>query len=177
MTGKEHLHETGAILARAALVSGLLVFASCAARPYFSEGVMYATATTYAVGQLPDTWKRVEGFGGDVGFIDKDTGAVVLANASCDEYEDASLSVLTKHLLIGFTARETLSAKELTLDGREALETTLAAELDGVPVKMTLVVLKKNHCVYDMSLIAPVDLFDGKATDFAAFVQGFSVMP
>lgn len=149
----------------------------CAGRVHFHDWVVRKKSVRYRVGPLPDSWKRVEGFAGDVAFRDESTSAVIMANAVCETYEDAPLESLTKHLLIGFTDRRILEQKEMMLDQRAALMTTLLAELDGVDVKMSLCVIKKNMCVYDLSLTSPVATYEQSARDYATLVAGFEVLP
>jgi hypothetical protein len=155
-------------------VLGALV-AGCGSRTFYRAGVVHTPYTQYRVGELSGKWEQVSDFGGDVAFLNGETSAVILANASCEEYEDASLKVLTKHLLIGFTDRETLSTEEFTLDGREALSSTVLAQLDGVQLQMTFVVIKKDYCIYDMSYTAPVSTYDAGIAEFMGLVQSFEV--
>lgn len=159
-----------------AMALALILLCGCGPSIRFADWVLTKKLTTYRVGALPDRWEQVDGFAGDVAFMDPQTSAVIMANATCADYQDAPLRSLTKHLLIGFTDREILDETEVMLDGREALVTTLLAKLDGVDVKMTLCVLKKNQCIYDMSLTAPVTSSDEDADDFRAFMTGFGVI-
>lgn len=171
MASRQH-HRTRIVAALAALA----LLAGCGPSVRFSEWVLTKKLTSYRLGPLPDTWQRVDRFAGDVAFMNPDTSAVIMANASCADYEDAPLRSLTRHLLIGFTDREILQEAEVTLDGREALVTTVLAELDGVDVKMTLCVLKKNRCIYDMSYTSPVPVYDRGLDDFRVFMGGFQVL-
>jgi hypothetical protein len=81
------------------------------------------------------------------------------------------LSALTQHLSLGFTNRAVATEQELQLDGRAALRTELTAALDGVPVHLVLVVIKKDACVYDFWWIAPPAVTN--TADFDRFVAGF----
>ena len=44
--------------------------------------------------------------------------------------------------------------------------------LDGVPVKLELVVMKKDGCTVDLYLVAPRPAFDERRVDFERFVRG-----
>ena len=80
---------------------------------------------------------------------------MIQGNATCrDDADPAPLGSLTAHLLIGYTDRRTRSTEHVAVDGREALRSVIDARLDGVPVVLDLYVLKRNGCVFDLSLAA-----------------------
>ena len=62
-------------------------------------------------------------------------------------------------------------------DGREALRTEVTAELDGVPIALDLVVLKKDGCLYDLQLAAAPATLSQRQPDFTNFVSAFSTLP
>jgi hypothetical protein len=112
--------------------------------------------------------------GSAVGFYNRDLGAVLEANATCrDDAEAAPLSALTRQLLIGYTERSIHSEETIALAGREALRTRLDAKLDGVPVSLDLVVLRRNGCIYDFSYAAAPERFAAGKGDFDRFFGGF----
>jgi hypothetical protein len=74
---------------------------------------------------------------------------------------------------MGFTEREELSQQLLPLDGREALRSRHTAKLDGVPVELELVVLKKDGCVFDFTYVAPPGQAEARMADFDALLAGF----
>jgi hypothetical protein len=129
----------------------------------------------YRIGELGSGWSSVSVPDNDVAFHNGSLGAIVQVNASCDPAADIPLTVLTNHLLAGFTARETISEDRVPMDGREALRTHVMASLDGVPRELLIYVLKKNDCVYDLTLITPPGSnFTASLTTFEGFVGGFS---
>lgn len=127
------------------------------------------------MGALPPDWQEVHTEGASVGFYNAHLGAVVEANATCrDDADAAPLAALTRQLLIGYTEREQLRQELVALAGREALRTRVDAKLDGVPVALDLVVLRKSGCIYDLTYAAsPARYVEGLAA-FDAFVQGFA---
>jgi hypothetical protein len=74
---------------------------------------------------------------------------------------------------MGFTDRQTVSQSRGTLDGREALRTQLAARLDGVPVELVLVVMKKDGCVYDFTYLSPVGRLAERVAAFDRLLADF----
>src|SRR5262249_47550965 len=95
-------------------------------------------------------------------------------NSTCTPDGDASLEVLTAHLLMGFTKREPVSeSKHEPMDGRDSLRSHYKAELDGVPGGMMLVVLKKDGCVYEFTDLSTPSRFDEKRQSFDQVLAEF----
>jgi hypothetical protein len=85
------------------------------------------------------------------------------------------LTALTNHLLLGFTERDVQEQEIVPMDGREALRTHVVARLDGVPRELLFYVMKKDDCVYDLALLAPVGpQFERALVEFEPFVAGFT---
>ncbi|MCB9707764.1 MAG: hypothetical protein H6714_03085 [Myxococcales bacterium] len=132
---------------------------------------------SYRVGRLGPSWQRIDvDDDNDLAWHNPRAGAVIQVNASCSRDLDIPLVALTNHLLMGFTERHIRSQQLIALDSREALLTRLDASLDGQPRELALVVLKKNGCVFDFSLIARPSARSGDLfSSFKTFVSGFSV--
>jgi hypothetical protein len=128
----------------------------------------------YRTGPLGPDWRAVHQEGAAIGFFSDRAGAVISSNATCrDDADAASLRVLTTHLLVGYTDRHVLSQERVELDRREALHTVLDVRLDGVPMVLELYVLKRNGCIFDLSLAAPPGWYPAARPAFARFVAGF----
>ncbi|XXF78407.1 hypothetical protein P2318_01235 [Myxococcaceae bacterium GXIMD 01537] len=156
----------------------LLVLALCGAagcrRITFEDSVLAKPQVRYRVGELPPGWRRVVLADNDLAFTeDGHTGRAIAVNATCEGHDDPPLPVLLRHLLMGFTEREEKEQRMMVLDGREALRARYTAKLDGVPVELDLVVLKKDGCVHDFSYVAPVGQADARRADFDAVLAGF----
>lgn len=162
----------------------LLALAACSGGPRYVRSSttldVRSAATRYHVGALPDAWRPIDvGGQNDVAFTAERLDAVVQANARCDAADnDVPIESLTQHLLIGFTERAVQDEATQPMDDREARFTHIVAKLDGVPRELVLVVLKKDGCVYDLSLVAPHDgRFASARPDFDAFVRAFHAEP
>lgn len=129
----------------------------------------------FRTGPLSDDWSRIGARGARLAFRHRQGGTLIV-NAECPARDEAPLDVLTNHLLFGLAAKKEAGRRPLTLDGREALRTELVAELDGVPVALDLVVLKKDGCLYDLQLVAGPTIFAARQPDFTSFVSGFSTL-
>ena len=127
----------------------------------------------YRFGELPG-WRVVRQKKGEVAFFDDEFDAVAQINTTCrEDAEAASLEVLLRHLLIGYTDVKARAVEKVPLAEREALHSIVDARLDGVPVVLDLYVLKRNGCVFDLSLAAPPDRYSRASADFARFVGAF----
>jgi hypothetical protein len=157
----------------------VMLLSGCAASA-LNNGVFRDGDVQFAVGPIPGTWNSVTAATHDdglpsFGFRDDTAGVTVGGTGRCGrDGDDVPLQSLTQHLSIGFTDRATTSEREFMLDGRSALRTELTAALDGVPVRLVLVVIKKDACVYDFWWIAPPSVTDTR--DFDRFVQGFRTL-
>jgi hypothetical protein len=127
----------------------------------------------YRVPGVPAPWKKLEVKDNDLAYVIEPTGHAMALNATCEGHDDPPLDVLTRHLLMGFTERTLRMQDRLEVQGREALRSHYGARMDGVPVELMLLVLKKDGCVYDFSYVAPPALFQQHLRDFDALVAGF----
>jgi hypothetical protein len=140
-------------------------------RSYRGDGL------AFRVGPVPESWRRIEVSEAEIAFRDDAHGATVAVNGRCGkDGDDVPLQALTHHLFLHFTDRQILQQQVVPLDGREALRSELVAELDGVPKRYTVYVLKKDGCVYDFIHIAALSAPETVRQDFERFVQGFSTL-
>jgi hypothetical protein len=131
----------------------------------------------FRIGPVPSSWRRVEADTAAVAFRDDDAGATIAVSGRCGkDGDDVPLEALTHHLFLHFTDREVVSQSTVPLDERKALRTEIVAELDGVPRRYTVYVLKKDGCVYDFLHIGASDTPDTSRRDFERFVGGFSTL-
>lgn len=142
-------------------------------RVSFEDSVLSKPEVRYRVGELPKHWRRVWLEDNDLAFAETGTGRALSVNATCKGHDDPPLPVLTRHLLMGFTERQEVSQHLIAMDGREALRSRFLAKMDGVPVELELVVLKKDNCVFDFSYVAPPGLAAERMADFDALLAGF----
>lgn len=159
-------------LARISCVAVLALTTACAGT--LKNGIYREGDVRYRVGSIPAGWKAVGLSGNDLAYQSLDSPHSVAINATCEDHDDPPLDVLTRHLLMGFTERETLSQEVEALDGRDALRTRVTAKLDGVPVELVLVVLKKDGCVYDFTYLSPVGRGAERVAVFDQLLAQFS---
>jgi hypothetical protein len=161
---------------RGAILALLTVLLAGCPSGTFAGGVFRNARTAYRLGPLPGQWHRINLPGGNVAFR-HESGGSILANSLCRKSRDVSLDVLTNQTLFGFEERRERSRAHVTLDGRAALRTRVSGTLDGVPVELELLVLRKDGCIYDLQLVAAPASFDARIADFDAMVAAFQVLP
>jgi hypothetical protein len=156
------------------LVLAQLLPVACSA-PNHLEGSLYQDGRiAFRVPPLPDGWARIDVPAANLAFRDEAREASILVDGRCNRRDDdAPLSALTEHLIIGTTARDYVSQDVLPFDAREAQHTVMVAKLDGVPMQYDIYVLKKDGCVYDLVYVAPPPRFGEGAPRFEQFAQGF----
>ncbi|WP_257460304.1 hypothetical protein [Archangium lipolyticum] len=150
----------------------LVSVAGCHRGVRFENQMFSKPGVSYRVGELPPVWERVKLSENDLAWYTEDTGHALQVNSTC-QAEDVPLDVLTRHLLMGFTERQAVAEEKVVIDEREALRSHYQAKLDGVPVELLMVVLKKDTCVYDFTYVAPLGRFEERVGDFESLVHGF----
>lgn len=151
-----------------------LLLAGCASKDAWDGRVYHAGRASFRTGPIPNNWQREDNVqGAMLAFRDRDGGMVSVYSRCGQDGDDVPLGALTNHLLIGFTEREVKSQEVIPLDGREAMHTIVHGKLDGVRVGLSIYVMKKDGCVYDLVWVAPPERFDAGLTSFDAFVGGF----
>ena len=157
---------------RAALVC-LMAFGLMPACALFGGGGegSWARAEKYSV-TAPPSWRIRNKESSDRAY-QLPSGNVATLTSSCNRNPDTPLPILTKHLLFG-TRNVVYERKEpITVDGAQGLLSKVRTTMDGSKFHMELVVVVKNGCVFDFTLVSPKDLPDGDESDFLTFVRSF----
>lgn len=160
-------------LVRAAAIAPWLLFAAIGCGAHFDGTLLKKREVSYRVGRLPAAFQRVHVEGNDLAFYQPGAGSIAV-HATCSDYDDVPNEVLLNHLLFGTTQRVFRLDDELTLDGRGARHAVVDAELDGVPLRLELLVLRHSSCVFDLSYVS--DRNARAHDEFLRFAQAFHVV-
>lgn len=160
----------------ALLLGGLLGLAAGCAGTSYRAGTYTLDGVRFRLGDLPPQWRKVYAERGLTWRREDSRSTTITVNVSCRRVGDAPLEVLTNHLLFGLTQREFESRAIVPLLGREAERAVVVAKLDGVPIKIATVVLKRNRCVYDAFYAAAPELFERHREEFEVMVRGLEVV-
>ena len=154
--------------------------AACASGAAFDGRVYRSGPVAFELREVPPGWRRIDLDSGglpSLGFRDDAADSSVIVSGRCGiRADDAPLEALTNHLLIGTTEREYVKDETMPFDGREARHTVVRAKLDGVPMAYSIVVLKKDGCVYDFVRVATPAHFEAGEVSFRRFVDGFRTL-
>lgn len=141
----------------------------------YRDGFVLTKKGSYAVGSLSSDWGRFKLGKALVAFYNPHLQSTISTDSFCDQaYNDSSLKNLTRHLFPGLQDTKVIDQKPFMLDGRGALQTVIDAKLDGVPVMVSMVVVKKDWCLFDFFLVSEKTQFARAFEDFETFFQGFS---
>ena len=164
---------------KARLLATALCFAfaasSCSGTSY-RAGTYSLDGVRFILGDLPPEWKKVYGDRGLTWRRQDPKGTIITVNVSCKRVGDAPLEVLTNHLLFGLTERSYEERQLVPYLGREAERALVLAKLDGVPVKLSTMVLKRNRCVYDAFYAAAPEHFDAHRDEFEKMLAGLEIV-
>ena len=146
---------------------------SCTATSY--DGATFKRGKlTYQTGSLPSEWKRIGVEDANLAFKHRSGGAIV-CNAICGDADigDVPLDVLINQSLFGVEAQKELKREEIKLDSRAAVRAHVTGTMDGVPIELDLVVLKKDNCTFDFQLVTSPEAFAQRQPEFERFFQSF----
>lgn len=163
-----------ALAVRAALLLGAIGGGACGGA-HLMGGRFSDQHVSYAVGDPGPGWELVRLPTANVAWFQRDLRASLLVNSHCEGVGDATLVALTGDLLLGMSDREILQQERKPWSRREALETVATARLDGVQRKLSIFVLKKDTCVYDIVLDAAPESWTAAQPGFVRVRDGFAV--
>lgn len=146
---------------------------------------------TYRVGLPGRAWEPLHQQGTQVAWQHATDPAAIQVHSECQDHGDSDLEDFTDHQRIDFTEWEILEEPTGELDAkgrprmrrrqyyttiadREALRTTVRANLDGAEIMIEYVVLKKNGCLFDLTYIARPRAFDAHIEEFQKVIDGFT---
>jgi hypothetical protein len=137
------------------------------------DGVLEKGDVRVRLGPVPPSWSAVRVEGADLAYRDQGAAGSTMVDFRCGQRDDdAPLTVLTQHLIMGTTDRQMVSQETIPFDGREAAHTVMRAKLDGVDLQYDIYVLKKDDCVFDLVYLSPPDRYEQGSAAFERFARG-----
>lgn len=128
----------------------------------------------YTVGKLPEDWKNLKVRVRAAAWYNPDYRSTISTDVLCENsVGDRPLSVVAGDVAAALENRTVTDTKEFTLDERGALREYVKGSVDGVPMEMDIVVLKKNNCAFDMVAISPPEEMANVSPIFEDFINGF----
>ncbi|MBL7685668.1 MAG: hypothetical protein JNK65_06515 [Deltaproteobacteria bacterium] len=141
----------------------------------YQPGLVKTEKGFYKVGPLPESWQRtqIQSYK-TISFYNPQYKSTLMTDAFCDQsYDDASLKTLTTHLYFDLQDKKIQSQKQLMLNERAAMRSIAQGKVDGVPVVLDTLVIKKDWCLFDFALVADPAHYVEASKDFEDFYKGF----
>ena len=118
-------------------------------------------------------FRDLKGGGFDKAWLSEKTGNTIAYISDCGNGNDPSLQQIEAESLSSLNNLQTLSSEEVSFNGRAALSSTSAGTLDGVPVRLSLLVFKKNGCNFTLSYGGTEKQFSSEVSQFEDFKRNF----
>ncbi len=129
----------------------------------------------YDTGAPGAGWSKVSPGGADYAWFNSDLAASIYADSNCaSRFEDRALEALADSATYGMAIGKPDFQEVRRIDDRDALFRKQDGNLDGVPFRLGVAVLKKDQCIYDVMVVAPHDGFDRAWDGFEGVVAGFA---
>jgi hypothetical protein len=148
----------------------LFFFGGSACSLFGGGGIEHSGAYTV---QRPKDWRALDHGDSDEAFR-LPSGNLVTLTSSCDKDTNVSLSLLTKQLLIGARHINVIKQIPMTVQQKEALYSSLRASYENVPFNIEAVVLTRDTCIFDFTLLSPKPIPEKDIEQFLVFVKSFS---
>jgi hypothetical protein len=140
----------------------------------YKNGTAFTGTGRFHASRLPAPWSGPRRVLKQLVYENDPLKATIVVDALCGpKYDDAPLNRLARELFQRLQRPKIDSEKSFTLDGRSALRADGRGDLDGVPLRMSVAVMKKDFCLYDFSYFAPPETFAAGVRDFEGYLRGF----
>ncbi len=130
-----------------------------------------AKSKDYKYKAPPEPWEQVDSGSSDIAFQFPADRAIMGVNSVCDQYQKQSLEDLIKNFTSGISEQKILKSEKLMISGFPAVKTIIEGTLDGSAFRLGFAVMRSERCVYDVSLVSKLGLFDEHERTFDAFVK------
>ncbi len=128
----------------------------------------------FEVGKLPPSWGSPKIRLRQLVYENDAIDATIVTDALCGpKFDDAPLPKLARELFRRLGRPQFDEEKNFILDGRTALGLQGFGNLDGIPIRMKVVVMKKDFCLYDFVYFAPPKTYRQGVGDFEGYLHGF----
>lgn len=163
-------------------LGAVLLFANCVLGPNRYYAVMSSRGNRvfirhnlwYTVGELPEPWETLKTNVRAVAWYNPELLSTISTDVLCEATAgDRPLSVVAGDVAAAIEDRTVSNVQKFTLDGRGALREKVVGSVDGVPLEMDLVVLKKNNCAFNMMAVASPQDMPSVRPYFEDFFNGF----
>jgi hypothetical protein len=100
------------------------------------------------------------------------TGNTISYFSECSR-DQVPLERMRDDVLLSMPEAKVVSNESRNFDDREALDSTIEGKLEGIPVRIRLLVYQKNGCRYSLSYSCRTSTFDREVSSYQEFEKGF----
>lgn len=114
----------------------------------------------------------------DIAYKAKKSASIISLNSACrskTDLEEKDLKKITQLLFMGLSDLRVHSERSLLIQGSPGFESTAQGKIQGEEMMLKTVVLRRNHCVYDLVYMARPNFFHENEQDFAHFVDSLKL--
>jgi hypothetical protein len=147
------------------------VFSGCISVNLPSASGQKATSVTLQPPANP--YSEIKGKNTDQTWLSSKTGNTISYISDCNNPSDPSLQQIESETLNVLGNLKIISSETPIYNGRIALQTVAQGEVDGVPVKMRMMTVKKNGCNYSLIYAGVSEKFAAEIQQFDGFLKGF----
>ncbi len=142
----------------------------------YDAGRVLTARGTFFVPKMAKPWKSPRILLKQLVHENDAIGATIVTDALCGpKFDDAPLPLLAEEMFHRLDNRRFGPSLKKTVAGHEGLEIRGQGTLDGVPVKMAVVVMKRDLCLYDFSYFTAPDKFGKGWKDFEDYLDGIKI--
>ena len=95
--------------------------------------------------------------------------------SECSEKHDPALKTMESENLSALTNLQIISSTTAVFNDRESLETTVDGLVDGIPIRMSLLLFKKNGCSFTITYVGRQKYFDNNKNIYEVFKKEFKL--
>lgn len=122
----------------------------------------------------PEDWAETSSGGESDRAFKLKSGSTVTLTSSCQAPRSSSLERLTKDLLLGARKVHFIRQEKLIIANTQALFSHVNTTVDDQPFQLLFVVLKKNDCIFDFTLVSPRSITQSEIQEFLQFAKSFN---
>lgn len=115
----------------------------------------------------------------DIAYQSKSTAAIISVSSACRKFPNSdkvsSLQELTQELLLGLSDVTSRKEEELKISGAPALQTTVQGKMIQKGVKLRAVVVRIDHCLFDLMYVSEPAQFEKELKTFSKFILSIRV--
>lgn len=133
---------------------------------------------SYQISKPNSHWQPIPQSAADYAWRSPSEYATIYAKSNCGSYfEDRSLEDSLLSLTRGLYVSQPIAQESIRISNRKGMFQVMDSELDGIPLRLGMLVVSKNNCLYDFLLIAPKKFFSDAVADFLRMAQSLDTNP